>query len=38
MTKLKIFYQEKTGTVTMATPNLKSERKGYYILNMILQT
>ena len=34
---LKISYQEKTGTVSMATPNLKSEIKGYCILSMTLQ-
>ena len=36
--KLKISYQEKTGTVSLATPNLKSEIKGYCILGMTLQT
>ena len=35
---MKISYQEKTGTVSMATPNLKSEIKGYCILSMTLQT
>ena len=34
--KLKISYQEKIRTVSMATPNLKSKIKGYCILSMTL--
>ena len=36
--KLKISYQEKSGTVSMATPTLKSEIKDYCIISMTLQT
>ena len=32
--KLKISCPEKAGTVSMATPNLKSEIKGYCIISM----
>ena len=35
---MKISYQGKTETVSMATPNLKSEIKDYCILSMALQT
>ena len=34
---MKISHQEKTETVSMATPNLKSEIKGYCILSVTLQ-
>ena len=35
---LKLSYQKKTGAVSMATQNLKSDIKGYCILSMTLQT
>ena len=38
ITKVKISYQEKTGTVSLTTPNLKSEIECYCILSMTLQT